>query len=365
MGSSIINDEESQGTPLAAEDDFLDGYPSSGGLTPKAESQFLTISSLPSLPFGPLDDPLRSLTLSARFPFAPSDEYQDNDVSIEMDALRARHWTLRCEFAPQSQQRAFLAGIIEQAVSSWIRDPSNKEYLAPYDSGNREESPTRLRPDRDLSNLRNLVNAVSQARNTPGGIAMVDTADVEGVLQALFEPSSPLPSKKSNSDIYYHGEQVIQSRHTDVSLLTARALGFHFRHGSVVPYRSLLWNLLLHALNILSSNSKTQNSSSFMGFLKILWTELLRRIRWYWEHLELIPDVGVHTMSLGNAEAEYDDMMDSVATLKPKGSRDIGIDLRFNMVFFFIDSNICTLLYIFKMFGIALTANMFIIICLL
>ncbi|RUP47306.1 Rab3 GTPase-activating protein catalytic subunit-domain-containing protein [Jimgerdemannia flammicorona] len=332
LAGSIVNDDEDLGSPLSPEDDFLNGFAQSDSLslTLKLESQpsETAISAPPSLPFGPLNDPLRSLTLLAQFPFAPSDAYQDYDNPTEMDALLAKNWTLRCEIAPQNQQRAFLAEIIEQAVSSWIKDPSNKEYLAPYDEGNREESPTRPRPDRDLGNLRNFVNAVSQARSTPGGIAMVDTADVESVLQALFEQ----PSSRSSSDIYYHGERFITSRHSDISLSTARALGFHFRHGSVAPYRSLLWNLLLHALNTLSPNSKMQYSSTFIGFLKILWTEVMRRIRWHWDHLELIPDVGVHTMSRERTGAGSAKLGDNSATVKPKISREVGIDLRFNML---------------------------------
>jgi len=94
-----------------------------------------------------------------------------------------------------------------------------------------------------------------------------------------------------------------------------------------VPYRSFLWNLLLYSLEAASnpsangagSNAK-KNTTNFMGFLRVVWVEVLKQIRWHWENLEPIPGLNPYLYDDSNAdEAE-------------KGSKTLGIDLRYNIV---------------------------------
>ncbi|CAH1757412.1 11528_t:CDS:10 [Entrophospora sp. SA101] len=63
-----------------------------------------------------------------------------------------------------------------------------------------------------------------------------------------------------------------------------------------VPYKSFLWNLLECLLETISPVSNSRYCS-FLGFLKILWTEVLKNIRSNWERFELIPDVNIYNLS--------------------------------------------------------------------
>ncbi len=82
------------------------------------------------LQFGSFNDPLRTLTLSALFPLS-QEKLFDDAYQTNMDALTAKQWQISRELAPLNQQRAFLSSLLEQVIQSWIKDPSNKEYLAP------------------------------------------------------------------------------------------------------------------------------------------------------------------------------------------------------------------------------------------
>lgn len=312
-------------------------------MPPKKKRQ--PVSSLPALDFGSYNDPLRSLNLTSVFPITNLNTFLENQFSSDMDAVVAPLWRVATEFAPSSQQRAVLSTSIDEAIASWIKDPSNKEYLAPYDDNNLTSDDTnpRARSSRDPRRLRNLLQPgrTSSDPPMPGGlgsgkdnganaaganVAFIPSDEVESVLHALFE--SNLEAEHSNQ--HFYGEMFEAPHLTNqTSLPTVRSLGFHVKYDQLIPYKSFLWNLLVLALNATTQSSKTQ-TTSFISFLKILWSEVMRQVRWYWEHNMLIPNVNVRSNS---PYEENEDLSDSINTVTPNIAQEkMGIDLRFNIV---------------------------------
>lgn len=254
------------------------------------------------LQFGSLNDPLRSLTLSALFPLS-QDTLFDDAYQTNMDALTAKQWQISRELAPKSQQRAYLSTLLEQAIDSWVKDPSNKEYLAPYDDSNDDSTSD------SISLMRNLFAPGSSHAMGSGDqqVNFFKSDQVDNVINALFDSmQSPI-------------EEKIDTK----GFLTTKQLCLRLKTGSSVPYRSFLWNMLLYSLEEASSTSdsgKRQNASNFLGFLKIIWLEVLRKIRWHWENLVPIPDLNPYL---------YD------STINMDQSNALGIDLRYNIVNFF------------------------------
>lgn len=335
--SDIVEDN----TPVSASDDLLerdfDAPPS------PITKHRPPISSLPSLDFGSYNDPLRSLNLTAIFPITNLNTFLENQFSSDMDAVVAPIWRVATEFAPSSQQRTVLSASIDEAISSWIKDPANKEYLAPYDDSNivNDDSSQRSK-SKDPRRLRNLLQPSRSSSDLPmpgglgGGkdngangaganVAFIPSDEVESVLHALFE--SNLEAEHSNQ--HFYGEMFEPRTTSQPSLPTVRSLGFHVKHDQLIPYKSFLWNLVVLALNATTSSNKTQ-TTSFISFLKILWSEVMRQVRWYWEHNVLLPNVNVKSNS-GYDEAE--DLSDSMHTVTPNVAQEkLSIDLRFNMV---------------------------------
>ncbi|KAG0176528.1 Rab3 GTPase-activating protein catalytic subunit [Apophysomyces sp. BC1034] len=279
-----------------------------------------TESNLPSLPFGSYNDPLRSVTLNAIFPINPIWTYTENPLHINMDALTANAWQISREFAPSSQQRAFLSAVVDQTVNSWIKDPSNQHYLAPYDTNNKSEEIFATGQDSGL--VRNFLHAMSQNRtNIPNNqVTVIKSDHVENILASLF-----------NADIDHHNiserPQEDHIRHCNetkgVNLHTTRALGMRLKHGTPVPYRSFLWDFLHLSLHVSSDPA----ISSYVGFLRILWIEVVRRIRWHWENLVPIPKVNPRLYS----PVKVQDSCETV-TLEHNDAETLGVDLRFNIL---------------------------------
>ncbi|KAG1057294.1 hypothetical protein G6F43_000869 [Rhizopus delemar] len=270
------------------------------------------------LPFGSYNDPLRSLTLSALFPFW-QDGFYDDSQSTNMDALTAKRWILSRKFAPKSQQRADLSTLIEQIIDSWIKDPSNREYLAPYDEGNDEYASDRSL-HRGLFSVNashsNSSSASSSAADSSGGlrigdeqVTVVKSDQIEEMLDTLFADSTYISSKEQQED--------------NKEFLDSKRLMLKLKSNSCVPYKSLLWDLLLFTIealasNNLNSNNRRQNFADFMGFFRIVWAETLRKIRWHWEKLEPIPKMNPF---LYDSDGEIG------------SDKTLGIDLRFNILF--------------------------------
>ncbi|CAO3615547.1 unnamed protein product [Cunninghamella echinulata] len=296
-----------------------------------------SIKPLPPLPFGSYNDPLRTLTLSTIFPLSNTSHYLENELNNDMDALTAKFWIITREFAQLSQQRGYLSTLLSQLISSWIKDPSNRDYLAPYDSNNNNNMIDSL-TERDSGIMRNLIHAVSQNRGSiptaaqTGQITFMKTDQVEDIVSAVFDLEE---GHRYTGKIY---KEYIQLRNTndDISLYTSQSLGLRLRHGAIAPWRSFLWNLLVYGLHAFieisngsgstSSTSSSSSSSSYMGFLRILWVEVLRRIRWHWEHLVPIPNVDPHLYHPSSANNE--DGLDNDTQYEDT----LGIDLRYNIL---------------------------------
>lgn len=337
-----IDEEEEGGTsdnsPIATSGELLDR--SFQNTTLKRRKSHPT-TTLPLLDFGSYNDPLRSLNLTAVFPMTNLNTFLENQFSSDMDAVSAPIWRLATEFAPDVQQRAVLSTVLDDAINSWIKDPANRDYLAPYDDSNQNDD-NNLRAPRDPRRLRNLLQPTrsSSELSMPGGlggtkdngtnaagasVSFVPTEEVESVLHQLFEFN--LGQEHSNK---HHYSEVFEPKSTSqVPLPTVRSLGFHVKQDQLIPYKSFLWNLLLQALNATSSTNKVQ-STPFISFLKILWSEVMRQVRWLWEHDMTIPNVNVRSNVDFNEEQ---DLSDSVQTITPSQAQEkIGIDLRFNIV---------------------------------
>ncbi|GAN10708.1 rab3 GTPase-activating protein catalytic subunit isoform X5 [Mucor ambiguus] len=277
------------------------------------------------LSFGSFNDPLRTLTLSALFPLIQENEFHEA-YDRNMDALTAKQWQISREFAPVNQQRAYLATLIEQVVESWVKDPTNREYLAPYDDNNDESTndSAGLMHNLFAAGSRHKVSSqigastgTSTTSSSTSGLAdsvTVTTSDaVDNVLTALFYP---VPLKK--------GEDT-KKKTTQCRFDSTQKLGLKLKSGSTVPYRSFLWNLLLYSLEAASNASSNgagskKNTANFMGLLRVVWVEVLKQIRWHWENLEPIPGLNPYLYDDSNGE-EAD-----------KDSKTLGIDLRYNIL---------------------------------
>lgn len=252
------------------------------------------------LPYGSYNDPLRSLTLSAIFPMASLSNYADGLNETDMDALTAQHWRLGVELAPYTQQRCFLSNLLDTILTSWIRDPANRDYLPPYDASNREEH-----KEANPSLMRNLFHAIGPRPPTmqPNPAPSIVPDQMERIMQTLFTPMA-----------------VTEQQHMPAPLHSPTALGYRLKHGSPVPVQSFLY-LFMQQILLVSDTSK-----SCMTMLKMVWMETVRRIRWHWDNHVEIPNVDV---SLYGRRG----LNDSSETLRQHDYENAeGIDLRYNIV---------------------------------
>ncbi|KAF9359635.1 Rab3 GTPase-activating protein catalytic subunit [Mortierella sp. AD094] len=272
----------------------------------KTESRSLSTLLVPVLPFGPVQDPLHSLRLIARFACAPSNVYLDSVNAIEMDAYHANILILQAIF--KEDDYGILSGIIEDAISSW-----NSKAV-----GNEREG--RSENDQPYVSLLN-----QGAKLIQGTINMVDVVDVENIVDALFESTqestqAPAPTTLLASAI--NGRSGSEAR-----LLPASELGLHFRHAAIVPYNSFLWRMLQYLLDVISPNSEISYATSVMGFMKVLWSELLKQFYSRWENSQLIPFVDVFGECNNNGSRKSTEESNPDQEKKP-----VAIDLRYNLL---------------------------------
>lgn len=302
----------------------------SSGFSQPSVDQFT--SSVSSLPFGPPNDPLQSLSLTAFFPSAPHNTYLDNDVYSEMDAVRAPIWILGCNFYPENQEHALLSSMLNNAISSLNVDDANELAEKSNDSKGKFRNKDLKRSQvTDIPGTFKSDDSASYdtgrfARLTAGGIVDMEDVDIDRILRVLFHPLS-------NKILPNNFEQI--NTLSGIPLLSASSLGRYFRDIRTVPYKSFLWNLLECLLEIVSPMNCSKDS--FLGFLKILWNEILREIRLRWERFEPLPDVNIYMSENENVSSivnqngslSIDDnkMKNSVAN-----SSNIGIDMRFNII---------------------------------
>lgn len=302
--NSFSDDFESWGDDDDNDDDQAESFQS------KQSSVHLNTHQLS---FGAFNDPLRSLTLSALFPLAEESEFHEK-YDRNMDALTAKQWQISREFAPVSQQRAFLSTLLDQVIDSWMKDLTNNKT---GDSTNDS-----------LGLMRNIFSAGNQnvfasqtasaaasissmGTNSAGDqVTLIKSDEVENVLTALFHSMSTEDDDK-------------KTKPSRQQFNTTKKLSLKLKAGSSVPHKSFLWNLLLYSLEAISqmslstgSNKKQHTSANFLGFLRVIWTEVLRQIRWHWENLVPIPDMNPY---LYDHASKSDD-------------KTLGIDLRYNIV---------------------------------
>lgn len=283
------------------------------------------------LSFGSFNDPLRTLTLSALFPLTQETEFHEA-YDRNMDALTAKQWQISREFAPVNQQRAYLATLVEQVIESWVKDPTNREYLAPYDDNNDESTNDsaglmhnlfaagnrhKFSSSQQLGTSTGTSTTSSSTSGLADSVTVAKSDAIDNVLTALFY--SMLTSDNNNN-------QDTKKNTTHCKFDSTNKLGLKLKTSSSVPYRSFLWNLLLYSLEAVSSpssngGSNKKNTTNFLGFLRMVWIEVLKQIRWHWENLVPIPDLYPYL---------YDDLPTTEKT--EKHSKTLGIDLRYNIV---------------------------------
>ncbi|KAF9906522.1 Rab3 GTPase-activating protein catalytic subunit [Linnemannia zychae] len=269
---------------------------------------------LPNLPFGPLQDPLKSIDLVARFASATSTVYLDSKNFSDMDASQANIWILKALFKPDDYE--LLSGILEDAVSSWSMEISNL-------LGSSKDQAS----DKDERSYTSLLR--KGARLIQGTIAMVDASDVENIVEDLCTTPSPSASPSTSTDshnsVSHPADRRTQSQEKAGRVVPAAELGLHFRRATTVPYNSFLWKMLRHLVDVISPNSHISYPTSFMGFTKAVWADLLVQFEGYWERKEMIPLIDIFGEGLDGSLYWEDD--GSGSPTKPAF-----IDFRFNLL---------------------------------
>ncbi|KAG0229341.1 Rab3 GTPase-activating protein catalytic subunit [Actinomortierella wolfii] len=263
-----------------------------------------TLRLLPTLPFGPVRDPVKSLRLQARFASAPSTMYLDSRSFTDMDPSQANIWIISVAF--KEDDYGMLSGILDDALASWTSEimssvPSSK--MGSEGKGERQQQ-------QQQHTYESLLH--TGARIIQGTITMVDASDVENIVQALFEADSVSPQEQGKTS---RGGSVggrrreritsaaLRSSTNRARLISAAELGMHFRHGTTVPVDSFLWRMLQYLVDVISPNSDISYPTSIMGFLKVLWSEILKQFYLHWENSELVPLVDMY---------QHDDFLDDI-----------------------------------------------------
>ncbi|KAI9233014.1 MAG: Rab3 GTPase-activating protein catalytic subunit-domain-containing protein [Podila humilis] len=279
----------------------------------KSESRSTPLTQTPALPFGPVQDPLESLRLYARFASAPSNVYLDNRDFSDMDACNANIWVISATF--KSDDAGILSGILEETISSWSSETSKTSYRG-SNGGSGGQS------DRDLA-YGVLLN--KGARLIHGTITMVDTVDVDNIIDTLFEQS--LDHTASTTSAFSESQPSPTKLDKKGRPYTATELGFLFRHATTVPYNSFLWKMVQHLLDVISPNSDISYATSVMGFLKVLWSELLKKLYQHWEESRLIPLVDIYGEGYNHQMRTNSGPTEDEQERKP-----VAIDLRYNLL---------------------------------
>ncbi|KAF9155433.1 Rab3 GTPase-activating protein catalytic subunit [Linnemannia schmuckeri] len=264
---------------------------------------------LPNLPFGPVQDPLKSIQLVARFASAPSTVYLDSKNLTDMDASQANIWILKAIFKPDDY--GMLSVILEDAISSWSAEVTSLL-----------EANKDLESDKDQGSYTSLLR--KGARLIQGTIAMVDVNDVENIVDDLCTtpPPSASPAPASSQPTQRHRTF---SQGSAGRIVTAAELGLHFRRATTVPYNSFLWKMLRHLVDVISPNSHISYPTSFMGFTKAVWADLLVQFDNYWKRKEMIPLIEI----FGGMTDESDDGDNESSGVPIKTAF---IDFRFNLL---------------------------------
>ncbi|KFH66224.1 hypothetical protein MVEG_08324 [Podila verticillata NRRL 6337] len=240
-------------------------------VAPKEEGSSQQSSSRHTLPFGPVQDPLKSLQLVARFVSAPSTIYLNTKNLTDMDASQANIWTISANFK-KNDDYGVLSGILEDAIASWNMETSS---TTSSNRAGREEGV-------DKSSYGSLLR--KGARLIQGTIAMVDVDDVNSIVEALFRQRPETSIEKSGAAPRSRTESFKNNM-----LISAKELSLHFRHATVVPCNSFLWKMQQYLVDVISPDSDISYPTTFMGFMKAVWAEAVKEFVWRWERKELVP----------------------------------------------------------------------------
>ncbi|KAF9970511.1 Rab3 GTPase-activating protein catalytic subunit [Actinomortierella ambigua] len=309
-----------------------------------------SIRPIPVLPFGPVQDPLKSLRLLARFASAPSTMYLDSRSFTDMDASLANIWIISALF--KDDDYGMLSGILEDALSSWTSEIMSSAPSSKMGNEGRGEK---------QHTYESLLH--TGARIIQGTITMVDASDVENIVQALFDNNEAGLALQQQKRGGAGGSSKRRERITSAALhssanrtqlISASELGMHFRHGTTVPVDSFLWRMLQYLVDVISPNSDISYATSIMGFLKVLWSEILKQFYLHWENSVQVPlvDIYQHNDILNSFDGDDEEEQvesevleqDSEKTpksgdnatqkscKKKKAKRTMSIDMRFNLL---------------------------------
>ncbi|KAI8339595.1 Rab3 GTPase-activating protein catalytic subunit-domain-containing protein [Chlamydoabsidia padenii] len=270
-----------------------------------------------TLSFGPYNDPLRTITLNAIFGPDTSKEHHHGLGSRNMDGSAADTWLLFTEFAPPSQQHTSLSALLSDTISSWYNDPSSNDGVLCSDrKTTKKESSSRQRNSASI--MRNILHAMVQGGSTSQQQANppvpANNAQMDSIMDTLFNTSH----RTSINNIQKTNHIKLRDENNDLLVYAPWALGLRLKHDAAVPWKSLLWNLMVCELDLMQNMDKGGHSTSFMNFVRALWIKIVRHLRWHWENLIPIPDVDCYLYRPGQKPC------DDMATL--------GIDLSFNIL---------------------------------
>ncbi|KAG0346542.1 hypothetical protein BG004_001467 [Podila humilis] len=269
------------------------------------------------LPFGPVQDPLKSLQLVARFASAPSTVYLNNKDMADMDASQANVWNLLAIF--KSDDYGILSGILEDAIASWAMETSSatsSNMAGPGEPGTGKS--------RSYGSLLR-----KGARLIQGSIAMVDVDDVNSIVHSLFHLRSKasIEQQKETTAATATDSQCRTESINNDRVISAKELSLHFRHATIVPCNSFLWKMQQYLVDIISPESGISYPTTFMGFMNAVWAEAVKEFAHHWEQKKLLPLVDISDYDPQELSAENDDNL----ALSAKKSQP-SIDLRFNLL---------------------------------
>ncbi|KAF9982527.1 Rab3 GTPase-activating protein catalytic subunit [Mortierella antarctica] len=280
-----------------------------------------TSTQEPSLPFGPVQDPLKAFQLVARFASAPSTVYLDSKNFTEMDASQANIWLLTASF--RTDDYGILCGILEDVIASWSMEATSSLRVSSKDQGS---------SDKVQHSYGSLLR--KGARIIQGTIAMVDAVDVLNIVQALCPISAQTLGEATPTIPTQSGQRhAASTNRSSTRVVCAEELSLHFRHATIVPYNSFLWKMIKHLVDVVSPDSHITYPTSFMGFIKAVWTEVIKELENYWEKGEMIPWVDVYSASISDStDADEATPADSDLGSPQQKPRIEAIDLRFNLM---------------------------------
>ncbi|KAJ1930238.1 hypothetical protein IWQ60_000482 [Tieghemiomyces parasiticus] len=235
---------------------------------------------LAALSVGPLHNPLVQIAVDIHFPLLPCTRYLSEDDEVILDASRsASAWTVSGQFVGPAHENLRLSDALEDSVSYWIQ-------LNDYAHLRTPSSPASL-VSSTWASVRGLLPSTSSRLSDtlprprrpskvdlPGDCIEALQRTLEIVLDAEYLPTGP-PSDPGLGNL----------PNTIVDVIGRS------RHGTAVPFGSVLWNLVHLLTNVTRLYSTPFAPLRPTDLLRVLWPHFVRALRWHWENLILIPHV--------------------------------------------------------------------------